>query len=148
MIKELGTLYDRDLAKLQKEIDSFTEDANLWRITGDVKNSAGNLCVHLVGNLKMYIGNNLGSIPYTRDRDAEFSTKGVAKQDLSRMVAEAKSAVSATLAKMEDGELEKTYPEQVLGYPMTTGFFLVHLVAHLAYHLGQINYLRRILDKP
>ena len=54
--------------------------------------------------------------------------------------------VSSTLEKLSDENLKKEYPTEALGYKMTTEYFLIHLLSHLSYHLGQINYHRRLLD--
>ena len=146
MINELIKIYDRDIQRLRKEIELFNEDSNLWRTVGHVKNPAGNLCLHLVGNLNTYIGKNLGYTNYVRDRDAEFNSRNVSKQELLDKVEETREAVISTMKKLNNEDVDKKYVEDVFGYEMTNGFFLIHLAAHLSYHLGQVNYIRRILE--
>jgi uncharacterized damage-inducible protein DinB len=146
MLNDLVTFFDRDLDRLLQELKLFRDDTHLWQTTGTIKNTAGNLCLHLVGNLNNYIGKNLGNLPYTRDRDAEFSRRGVSRQTLIEMVEETKQRVHASLTAMQTKQLDDTYVENVMGYEMTTRYFLLHLVAHLSYHLGQINYIRRALE--
>ena len=146
MINELIKIYARDLDRLKGEIELFNDENKLWITTGNIRNSAGNLCLHLVGNLKTYIGKNIGSYRYLRDRDAEFNLKNIPKQELVAQVEETKNIILATLTQLPEEQLEETYIENTLGYEMTNGFFLIHLVAHLSYHLGQINYLRRVLE--
>jgi hypothetical protein len=146
MITDLIKIYERDLDRLKLEIELFNNESKLWSITGSVKNSAGNLSLHLVGNLKTYIGKNLGQIHYVRDRDAEFSLKNVPKQSLLEQIEETKTIVLSSLEKLNTEDFSSTYPENVFGYEMTNGFFLLHLAAHLSYHLGQINYIRRVLE--
>ena len=146
MLDELVTFFDRDLDRLLQELKLFRDDTHLWQTTGTIKNAAGNLCLHLVGNLNNFIGKNLGNLPYTRDRDAEFSRRGVPRQTLREMVEETRQRVHASLTAMQTKQLDDTYVENVLGYEMTTRYFLMHLVAHLSYHLGQINYIRRALE--
>ena len=147
MIADLMAIYDRDITRLKYEIQAFRHEENLWRIAGQVKNTVGNLSLHLVGNLKTYIGKNLGNYDYARDREAEFYLKNVPQEQLLRQIEETQQVVVATLQKLNNNQLADTYPEETLGYKMTPGFFLIHLAAHLSYHLGQINYLRRILEK-
>lgn len=147
IISELVTIYDRDLNRLKNEIQTFTHETNLWKTTGAVKNPAGNLCLHLVGNLKTYIGKNMGDYGYIRDREAEFNLKNVPQSQLIQQIVETKQVVIGALQKLDDSQLQNTYPEETLGFKMTIGFFLIHLTAHLSYHLGQINYLRRILEE-
>lgn len=146
MLDELVSLFDRDLDRLLQELNLFRDESHLWETTGTIKNTAGNLCLHLVGNLNNFIGKNLGNVSYTRDRDAEFSMRGVPKQTLIEMVEATKQTVHTSLTAMKKEQLDETYVENVLGYETTTRYFLLHLVAHLSYHLGQINYIRRALE--
>jgi uncharacterized damage-inducible protein DinB len=146
MIDELTKLFEQDLDRLKEEIEAFRQDRNLWKTTGNISNSAGNLCLHLVGNLNTFIGNNIGKFPYTRDREAEFSLKDVPKQKLIAQVEEVKEIVKRSLGKIDDATIEDVYIAHRLGNEMSNSFLLMHLAAHLSYHLGQINYLRRMLE--
>ena len=143
----LSELYERDLNKLREEIEQFTDEADLWTTSGGITNSAGNLCQHLTGNLRHFLGAVLGGSGYVRDRDAEFAAKGTTKADLLADIDAAAASVKDTLSKLTDDDFAKTYPIEVFGHPMTTGYFLVHLATHFNYHLGQINYHRRLLAK-
>ncbi|HYG38299.1 MAG TPA: DinB family protein [Cytophagales bacterium] len=147
MIQDFIKLYDRDLNKLSQEIEAFKEEQNIWKTTGNIKNSSGNLCLHLIGNLSTFICKNLGGFEYTRDREAEFNSKDISRDVLLKQIQALKISVNETFKKLQEQDLEKKYPENLFGYDMTTGFFLIHLAAHLSYHLGQINYLRRILEE-
>lgn len=138
-------LYTRDLDKLKAEVEAYANEGDLWRVEGEIANSAGNLCLHLAGNLRHFFGTVLGGTDYVRDRDTEFSSKFVPRATLLAEVDAAASEVKALLEQITDEELRKNYPIEVFGHPMTTEFFLVHLATHLNYHLGQINYHRRML---
>lgn len=138
-------LYERDLNKLKAEIEQFSDESDLWKISEGVTNSAGNLCQHLTGNLQHFFGAVLGNSGYLRDRDAEFASKGTTRADLIADIDSALASVKNTLATLTDDDFAKTYPIEVFGHPMTTGYFLVHLATHFNYHLGQINYHRRLL---
>lgn len=138
-------IFERDLAKLKAEVEAYPNEGDLWRVEGEIANSAGNLCLHLAGNLRHFFGTVLGGTEYVRDRDTEFSSKFVPRAKLIEEVDAAAADVKAVLAKITDEDLQKTYPIEVFGHPMTTEFFIVHLATHLNYHLGQINYHRRIL---
>jgi len=146
MIKTLTQLFLRDLEKLKTEISSFKDEKKIWEISGDVKNSAGNLCLHLCGNLQHFIGAVLGNSGYVRNRNAEFSRKDVPIRDLVAEIELTAIVVETALKNLPEEILKKTYPINVFGYEMTTEFFLTHLTTHLNYHLGQINYHRRLLD--
>ena len=146
LTETLKTLFNRDLNKLKSEIGSYKNDANLWIIDKSIANSAGNLCLHLIGNLNTYIGATLGGSNYIRNRELECSLKDIPKQDLVKMIETTLSLVSETLDKITDEQLNSEYPMLVFQEKTSTEFFLIHLTTHLAYHLGQINYHRRLLD--
>lgn len=139
-------LYGRDLDKLKTEVEQYSNEADLWKTRGEITNSAGNLTLHLIGNLKHFIGAVLGNSGFVRDRDAEFSKGGVSRDELLAEIDAASAVVRSTLENLTDEELAKTYPIEVFGQPMTTEFFLIHLTTHLNYHLGQINYHRRLMS--
>ncbi|MEO6723547.1 MAG: DUF1572 family protein [Ferruginibacter sp.] len=142
----LKTLFNRDLNKLKKEIELYQDETKLWHIEKSIANSAGNLCLHLVGNLNTYIGAELGKINYTRNRDLEFSLKDIPKSELLKKIEDTITVVNLSLDKITDEDLKNEYPLLVFENKTSTEYFMVHLVAHLAYHLGQINYHRRLLD--
>ena len=146
MIKTLQTLFSRELEKLTLEIELYNKESNLWIVDKGIANSAGNLCLHLIGNLNTYIGKELGNTGYIRNWDLEFSQKDIPRSVLLKKIHETKLVVEKALDSITNDQLEEEYPAPVFDYKMTTGFFLVHLTAHLTYHLGQINYHRRLLD--
>ncbi|MBK7804649.1 MAG: DinB family protein [Chloracidobacterium sp.] len=141
----LAQIFERDLGKLQAEVRQYSNEKDLWKKKGEISNSAGNLTLHLVGNLKHFIGAVLGGIDNVRDRDLEFADVDVSRDVLLAAIDETALAVNDTLSKLTPADLEKQYPINVFGHPMTTEFFVVHLATHLDYHLGQINYHRRLM---
>jgi len=147
MITEvLNKIIQRDLQKLKSEIESYKDESNLWQIEKNISNSAGNLCLHLVGNLNTYIGATLGQTGYVRDRDAEFSLKNIPRKELIQKIEDTISVVSKVLPTLDDDTIQKEYPLLVLKEKTSTEYFLIHLTTHLGYHLGQVNYHRRLLD--
>lgn len=144
-IDSLQNVLLRDLNKLESELLLYSEEASLWKVDKTIKNPAGNLCLHLCGNLQHYIGAVLGKSGYVRNRANEFAVKNVSRENLIKEIAFAKKAVIDTLPTLTEQQLQANYPEDVFGKPMTTLFFLVHLSAHLSYHLGQVNYHRRLV---
>jgi uncharacterized damage-inducible protein DinB len=146
VLKTLNTLFQRDLAQLATEIDAYRNESNLWLVDKEITNCAGNLCLHLVGNLNAYIGATLGGSGYIRQRELEFSEKNVPKKELLRRIKETAAILDKTLEKLKEEDMNKVFPQMVFKEKMTTGFFLMHLATHLTYHLGQINYHRRLLD--
>ena len=144
--QNLKSLFTRDLNKLKTEIEAYQDEANIWKTDKSVSNSAGNLCLHLVGNLSHFVGAILGNSGYVRTRELEFSLKDVPRAELIKKIEETLHIVTSTLDNLSTEDLEKEYPLEPFGYAMTTEYFLMHLFGHLSYHLGQINYHRRLLD--
>ena len=142
------TLFHRDIDRLYKEIESYTDEAVIWQHAEGISNPAGNLCLHLIGNLNEYIGRQIGQIPYQRDRPLEFSDTGISQKELLSRIEATQKVIVKAISTLTDTQLSEKYPENVLGYDMTNLYFLVHLSGHLNYHLGQINYHRRILSTP
>lgn len=142
----LAQLFKRDILKLKTEISAYTDESKLWSTTAQISNSGGNLCLHLLGNLQYYIGNVLGGNGYTRNRPAEFSQKNIPHTELIHAIEQTEQVVVNTIRSLPIETLQKDFPEKVFEHSMTTEYFLIHLLAHLDYHLGQINYHRRILD--
>ncbi|MDF1699267.1 MAG: DinB family protein [Saprospiraceae bacterium] len=146
VIRTIKELFLRDLDKLKKEISLYESESNMWIIDKNISNSGGNLCFHLIGNLKHFIGSQLGNTGYIRQRELEFSSKNIPRVQLLNEIDEVIEVVSRVLDSLSDQDFDKEYPLVVFKDKMTIGFFLIHLASHLNYHLGQINYHRRLLD--
>ncbi|OXB08762.1 DinB superfamily protein [Flavobacterium plurextorum] len=146
LVETLKSLFNRDLNKLKVEIESYQNENQLWAIDKNISNSGGNLCLHLIGNINTYIGAEIGKTGYVRNRPLEFSLKDISKSELICKIDETILVVNNTLDLLTEEDLNTIYPQIVFEKEMTTGFFFVHLSTHLAYHLGQINYHRRLLD--
>jgi uncharacterized damage-inducible protein DinB len=146
MIQTLQLLFERDLVRLKTEIEAYKDEENIWRVERNISNSAGNLCLHLIGNLNTYIGNVIGENKYVRNREQEFSLKEVPKSELLQKIEETAAIVRNSLNKLTEEGLQDEYPILVFESKTTIEYLLVHLSTHLAYHLGQINYHRRLLS--
>ncbi|HET6990130.1 MAG TPA: DUF1572 family protein [Bacteroidia bacterium] len=134
------------IEKLSGELKQFHKEEEIWKVTGDISNSAGNLSLHLIGNLNHFIGAQLGKTAYVRDRDNEFVSRNVHRDVLLRMLDETKSMLEKVLGEMREEDLSEIYPLSTFGEGKTTGFVLITLFGHFNYHLGQINYLRRFFS--
>ena len=146
LLETLKSLFKRDLNRLKAEIESYTSEEKIWSIDKHIANSSGNLCLHIAGNLNTYIGKELGGINYIRNRDQEFSLKNISRTELVKKITGLMSMIDKVLSKLDEAELSKEYPLFVLDTRTSTEYMLVHLATHLAYHLGQVNYHRRLLD--
>lgn len=146
MTESIKSLFTRDLNQLKKEIEAYQNEETIWKIDKNILNSAGNLSLHLVGNINHFIGSILGNSGYVRNRELEFSLKNIPRTELIEKIEKTIEVIHSSLDKVSEQDLKKEYPIEALGYIMTTEYFLIHLFGHLGYHLGQINYHRRLLD--
>jgi hypothetical protein len=140
-------IFERDLNKLKDEINLYKSDEDLWTVKGEISNSGGNLCLHLLGNLNHFIGAVLGQSGYVRERDLEFSSKGVSRETLKEQIAKTIEVVKTSLDKLSTEDFNKNFPIEKRGEIIRMDFMLLHLFGHFSYHLGQINYHRRLISK-
>jgi hypothetical protein len=141
----LADLFERELLKLRDELNSFKNEENIWKALPGITNSAGTLTLHLLGNLNSTIGTQLGGTGYVRNREHEFIATGIPREKLVADIESLIPTIKNTLPGLTDEQLAATYPLEFYG-PNSTIFYLVHFYGHFNYHLGQINYLRRILE--
>ncbi len=146
MLKDnLLEFFERELLKLKAEIGIYAEESVIWEICPGISNSAGNLCLHLIGNLQHFIGAVLGNTGYIRQRDDEFSLKNIPRTELLLNIDQTLLVLKSTLQGFSESDFDKIYPLEKHGMVVTTQYMLLHLLTHLNYHLGQVNYHRRML---
>jgi hypothetical protein len=141
---DFAALYFRDLTRVVQELQAFPDTAACWATAAGVTNAAGTLALHLEGNLREYIGHQLGRIPFRRDRPREFSDRGIAQAELISRIETARSMTDSVLRELSDEALDAAFPEPLFDTMLSTRMTLIHLNSHLNYHLGQIDYLRRL----
>jgi uncharacterized damage-inducible protein DinB len=147
MLKEtILEMLERDTRKVIDEVMLYKNEEDIWKVVPGINNSAGNLCLHLAGNLNHFIGAVLGKTGYIRNRDSEFTLKGVARTDMVAGVESVIKVIHDTFKNMTDADLSKDFPVDKHGQQVTTAYMLLHLLTHLNYHLGQINYHRRMIE--
>ena len=145
MALTLSSLYEKDLNKLIEEISLYKDETDIWKVKDGISNSGGNLTLHLLGNLNHFIGAVLGNTGYVRERDKEFSLRHIPRTKLIDDLNKTSALVTGILTSLSQADLEKDFPVPINNKISPTGFVLAYLLAHLSYHLGQINYLRRLL---
>jgi hypothetical protein len=144
--KILATFYERDIRKLIEEVNLFKNEEDLWKTSGSVKNSCGNLVLHIIGGLNYLIGAKLGHTGYARNREQEFSSKGVDRKLLVSQLEELIPMINLTVATLTQDQMEAEYPMMFDNAKKPNSYVLLQLSLHLNYHLGQVNYLRRFLE--
>lgn len=142
---DLVTLFENDLDKLITEISLFRDEVFVWKTKEGITNSAGNLALHLIGNLNHFIGKTLGDSGYERKRDDEFSLKNIPREKLISDINDLKGTIKNVIPKLSSEDLKRDFPLAIRDEVFTTEVMLIYLLAHLNYHLGQINYLRRMM---
>lgn len=139
-------LFEREILALINELTLFNNEELIWKTTPGISNSAGNLSLHIIGNLNHFIGTTLGNTDYIRNRDAEFSSKNI---PLDKMIFDLKNTIElikTVIPKLDSKTLKSDFPLLINNTSYRTDFFIQHLLSHLSYHLGQVNYLRRIIS--
>ena len=135
----------RELDSLRREIEAYPDEELIWSVPPGAPNSAGTLTLHLSGNLQHFVGTILGGTDYVRDRDAEFATRGLSRQSLMDHVASAEGTIASVLPTLGESVLADPFPESMRGETLSTREALLHVTVHLAYHVGQIDYHRRLV---
>jgi uncharacterized damage-inducible protein DinB len=146
MLGPLQTVVTRELRAIKREIEAYPDDASLWRAIPGTPNTGGTLALHVAGNIQHFFGAILGHSGYKRDRDAEFARRDVPRKELLAGIDAAITSVERTLTGLSESQLASTYPEPIAKRAVATRDFLVHLAVHLAYHLGQLDYHRRMVS--
>jgi len=148
MLKQtLITIFHRDLSRLKEELCAYADETTIWKIEQGITNSAGNLALHLIGNLNHFIGATLGNTGYVRQRENEFAFKNIPRHEIFRSIDETILVIQQTLETITEEELENPFPVKIALGDGSTRFMLINLATHLSYHLGQINYHRRLIGK-
>jgi hypothetical protein len=142
---DVAALMDRELRTLRRELEAYSDERQIWQEVPGLPNTAGTLALHLAGSLQHYIGTRWGGTGYVRNRDAEFARRGVPRAELVAEIERARTAVAAGLAAIDGDALGADYPETIAQSRIRTGEYLMHLSVHFAYHLGQLDFHRRMV---
>ena len=145
LIETLRFLFHRELAAVRRSIEAYPDEKSLWVERAGLPNTGGNLALHLAGNLQHFLGTTLGKTGYVRDRDSEFALRNVPRPEVLAKLDAADRAIDAAFDRITADSFGQTFPEQVGGRTIVTQDFVAHLLSHLAYHLGQIDYHRRVV---
>ncbi|MDQ6717495.1 MAG: DinB family protein [Gemmatimonadota bacterium] len=143
--RSAGFVLLREIESVRSSIEAYPSDESLWAPVPGITNTGGTLALHIAGNLRHFLGNFLGGVPFTRDREAEFSNRSATRADLVALIEETRKAIAASIPKLSNVVLARPFPLQIVGRTVGTADFVVHLASHLAYHLGQMDYHRRIV---
>ena len=123
-------------AKIRLALLAMPNDRLWWRANPS-SNSAGNLVLHLAGNVRQWLVSGVGGAPDARDRDSEFSAQGgFTAQELLDLLEKTLSEVDAVLARTSGASLGES--REIQGRETTVFAAIYHVVEHFAGHTGQI----------
>jgi hypothetical protein len=138
-------LYKRELEKLKLEILSYESDELLWKqFEGTVP--AGNICLYLTGNLQHYIGNIVGDSGYIRNKEAEMKARNLSRERLTEEIDATRNTVVNTLEEVSKTDLQKIFPTNEFEEPVTTEYYLIHLLKNFSFYFGQIKYHHQLVS--
>lgn len=145
LLSDLRRILLRDLDTLDAQLRAYPREDQIWEAPDGIRNTAGTLALHLAGNLRHYVGHVLGGSDYQRDRPAEFADRDVSREDILGRIAAAREVVDRTLSTFDPAHLGEPFPVEIGGVRLPIARQLLHLSTHFAYHLGQVDYHRRIV---
>jgi Protein of unknown function (DUF1572) len=145
LLEDFKVLYLREIATLERELDLYPDNASVWIELPGLPNPAGNLLLHLAGSLQHFFGATLGKTGYQRNREAEFTKRNVSRTDLKQELSNARQGVIAAFEHLTEDRLTDIFPVQFADAPFSIRLTLLQFLGHLAYHLGQIDYHRRVV---
>lgn len=145
IIQVYKELFIRYIDQIKNEISAYKDEADIWKSLGSIKNSAGTLTLHMCGNLQHFVGAIIGNRGYIRNRDEEFNRRNVSRNDMLAELEITKNVIEAEFNNLEDNKLNDKFPPTHFGEDITYNYALARLISHFAYHVGQINYHRRII---
>ena len=132
-------LLGESLPRLRRCLELLSEE-EIWARPNPASNSAGNLVLHLDGNVRQWILTGLGGAPDARVRDSEFAERGpIARAELLPRIEATLDEVRALLPRLDPARLAE--PRRVQGFEETGAAILVHVVEHFSYHVGQLSWL-------
>ncbi|MBI5282902.1 MAG: DUF1572 family protein [Candidatus Solibacter usitatus] len=120
------------------------DDSQIWLRESGNSNAAGNLCLHLAGNVRQWILHGIDGQPDTRTRDAEFAAAGGhSRADLLLHLDSTVEQACRVLEHLPPEQLTLVIRPQNYDATVLEGIF--HVVEHFAQHTGQILYATKAL---
>jgi len=130
------------LPRLIRCLKMLSEDEIWWRPNA-ASNSAGNLVLHLSGNVRQWIIAGLGNAEDRRDRDREFAERGpISRSALIALIRKTVDEASGVLRRLPRDSLLRKYGIQ--GFRVSGMYAVCQVVTHFAYHTGQIIFVTKM----
>ena len=145
-MESYNVIFKNRLLDLRHEILSYKHEKDMWTLHGSITNSPANLAIHLCGNLNHFIGSVIGKNDYIRERDKEFAIKDVPRDEIVKQIDGTVEVIVPILKNLTPEELHQKFPTDDFGDDQSVEWVLSYLAFHFGYHLGQINYHRRMFN--
>lgn len=127
------------LDKIRLAVAGLDEEGIWWRPAPGT-NSAGNLMLHLSGNLTLWILVAVAGERHERRRSEEFRADRTAtKEELLGKLGATVERAAEVVAGLDAAALAR--PVAVQGYDTDVLAAVFHAVEHMAYHTGQIVWI-------
>jgi uncharacterized damage-inducible protein DinB len=132
-------LLGESLPRIQACLAQLSDEELWWRPNAG-SNSAGNLVLHLCGNLTQWVLAGLGGADDRRDRAAEFSERGpIPRAELLGRIERVVTEAVAVIERQGAGDLLRV--RKVQGFDEDGLSIVLHVVEHASYHTGQLAWL-------
>jgi uncharacterized damage-inducible protein DinB len=141
LAKSRSLLTSDYLPKIERCLNRMSA-ADVWWRPNDASNSAGNLILHLCGNVTMWIIGGVGALPFERDRQLEFDERrNIPTAELQRRITHVVQQADRVLSAVRPDELLDR--REIQGYDVTVLDAIYHVVEHFGMHTGQIIMLSK-----
>jgi uncharacterized damage-inducible protein DinB len=132
----------QNLPRIVECLQQLSEEEIWWR-PNSASNSAGNLVLHLCGNVRQWIISGLGGAEDKRERDREFSERGpIPRQALVTQLRRTIRDACRVIARLSEDSLSRKH--EIQGYQVTGLDAAFRVAEHFAYHTGQIIYITKL----
>jgi uncharacterized damage-inducible protein DinB len=135
-------LAKQSLPRIVKCLQQLSEEEIWWR-PNSASNSAGNLVLHLCGNVRQWIISGLGGEEDKRERDREFAEqRPIPRQVLATRLRRTVRDACRVLERLSEDSLSRKY--EIQGFHVTGLDAAFHVTEHFGYHTGQIIYITKL----
>jgi hypothetical protein len=122
-------------------IAGLPAEALNWRpIAGSEEHATNSLAVlvtHVAGAERFWIGEVVGSLPATRDREAEFRTRASSDEELGRLLEQVGGETRQVLSTLGAADLGEV--REARGRIIPVRWCILHVIDHTALHLGHMQ---------
>jgi len=140
--KDARSQFQKYAPRIVRCLQLLSEKEIWWR-PNEASNAAGNIVLHLCGNVRQWIISGLGGAPDLRERDREFSERGpVPRRVLISQLKRTVKKACQTIDRVSPKNLSRQF--EIQGFRVSGLLAIAHVYEHFAYHTGQIIYLTKL----